>query len=151
MKGPKRKDPIIRLASREDLPTILPLFRAYQKHYGQLTAAGKEQTRRFLAEQLGDPAAGFCLLAFDNHEAVGFALAYLTVSGLIAQRIAHLGDLYVAPQHRRNGIATALFEAVVREAGARGIPLVRWLSLNTNIDLNQWYNRLVKSAGTFEL
>jgi len=100
---------------------------------------------------LGDPAAGFCFLAFDDDEAVGFALAYLTVSGLIAQRIAHLGDLYVAPQHRRNGIATALFEAVVREAGVRGIPLVRWLSLNTNIDLNQWYNRLVKSAGTFEL
>jgi len=34
MKGPKRKDPIIRLASREDLAAILPLFRAYQKHYG---------------------------------------------------------------------------------------------------------------------
>lgn len=145
------KDLSIRLASPDDLPVILPLFRAYQEHYGQLTTASEEQTRRFLAEQLSNPAAGFSLLAFNGKETVGFAVVYLTVSGLIAQRIAHLGDLYVAPKHRRNGIATALFDAVVRETGARGIPLVRWLSLASNTDLNRWYNRLVKSAGTFEL
>ncbi|PTY07860.1 hypothetical protein DB347_06435 [Opitutaceae bacterium EW11] len=141
----------IRPASDGDLASLLPLFRDYQHHYGQLTSAGEEQTRAFLGDLIADPRSGFVLLAVREGSIVGFAAVYITVSGLIAQRIAHLGDLYVAPKERRSGVATALFDAVSQEARSRGIRLVRWLSLSSNTDLNRWYSRLVKPAGTFEL
>ncbi|HLP01977.1 MAG TPA: GNAT family N-acetyltransferase [Opitutaceae bacterium] len=143
--------PLLRLATPADLPALLPLFRAYQEHYGQLTSAGEEQTRAFLAEFLADAKTGFIVLACTEDRLVGFAAVYLTVSCLIARRIAHLGDLYVVPASRGAGVGTALLDAVSAEAGRRGIGLVRWLSLSSNTELNAWYRRLVEPLGTFDL
>lgn len=141
----------LRLATPADLPDLLPLFRAYQEHYGQLTTAGEEQTRALLADLLADPAAGFVALAHRGDQLVGFAAVYLTISGLIAQRIAHLGDLYVIPEGRRHGIGTALFDAVSLEARRRDIGLVRWLAVSGDAELNAWYRRLIPPLGRFEL
>ncbi|HEY0943721.1 MAG TPA: GNAT family N-acetyltransferase [Opitutaceae bacterium] len=141
----------IRLAAPQDMPALLPLFRNYQDHYGQLTVAGEAQTQAFLADHLRHGDHGFVLLAWSGRIAVGFASVYLTASGLLAERLAHLGDLYVVPEQRRRGVGRALFDAVSAEARQRGIRLVRWLSLGSNVELNRWYNRLVNSAGNFEL
>ncbi len=143
--------PHLRIATPADLPDLLPLFRAYQEHYGQLTTAGEEQTRALLADLLAGPAAGFVVLAHRGNRLVGFAAVYLTISGLIARRIAHLGDLYVVPDLRRQGIGAALLDAVSAEAGRRGVGLVRWLSLSSETELNAWYRRQVPPLGTFEL
>lgn len=143
--------PTIRIANLGDLASLLPLFRAYQSHYGQLTNASEEQTKTFLAEHLANSQAGFVLLACEDVTAVGFATVYFTVSGLIAQRLAHLGDLYVSPEYRKRGIGTALFDGVTREARARSIQWVRWLSLSSNKELNHWYNRIGRASGPFEL
>ncbi len=143
--------PNLRLATPADLPDLLPLFRAYQEHYGQLTTAGEEQTRALLADLLADPSAGFVALAHRGNQLVGFAAVYLTISGLIAQRIAHLGDLYVIPEFRRHRVGTALFDAVALEARRRDINLVRWLAVAGDTELNAWYRRLVPPLGSFEL
>lgn len=142
---------IISPAVAEDLVTVLPLFRSYQEHYRMLTNASEEQTRRFLHDLIARPESGFLLVAKIGSEVVGFAAAYLTVSGLIAQQLAHLGDLYVAPEHRKRGIGTELFEGVSSEARSRGVGFVRWLSLSSNTDVNTWYAKTVKPVGTFEL
>jgi GNAT superfamily N-acetyltransferase len=90
-------------------------------------------------------------MASINEVPCGFAATYFTVSGLIAQRLAHLGDLYVVPEFRKRGVGTALFEAVSGEAYARGIGLVRWLSISANDEVNAWYRKIAKPIGTFEL
>lgn len=148
---PMQPTPAIRPATLDDLPALLPLFRAYQAHYGQLTAVSEAQTRAFLADHLRRSDGGFVLMAWSGEVAVGFAAVYFTVSGLIAERLAHLGDLYVVPDRRYQGLGTSLFDSVSMEARRQGIRLVRWLSLSSNTELNRWYNRLVKSSGSFEL
>jgi ribosomal protein S18 acetylase RimI-like enzyme len=141
----------VRRASVEDLDVLLPLYRSYQDHYGQLTQASESQTRQFLLELLRDARSGFVLLAFEEGNLAGFAAVYFTVSGLIAQRLAHLGDLYVQPPFRKRGIAQTLFDNVVVESRANGVSSVRWLSLESNRELNEWYARLAPPSGTFKL
>lgn len=141
----------LQLATPGDLQRLLPLFRAYQDHYGQLTNAGEEQTRALLSDLLADPTSGFVVLAHRDSRLVGFAAVYLTISGLIARRIAHLGDLYVVPTSRGHGVGTSLLDAVSAEAKRREIGLVRWLSLSSNTRLNAWYGRMVPPLGSFDL
>ncbi len=147
MKSPAQ----LRLADPSCLPGILPLFRAYQSHYSALTTASEEQTREFLAQLLDQRDKGFILIAEVGDEIVGFATGYFTVAGVMAERLVHLGDLYVAPEHRSQGIATSLVNRVTEHARRHGIGFVRWLSLASNTGLNQWYESLGAQGGDFKL
>jgi GNAT superfamily N-acetyltransferase len=139
------------IGTPECLPQLLPLFRAYQAHYQQLTSASEEKTKSFLAELLSHPKQGFVLLAIVDGQLIGFATGFFTISGVIAERLLHVGDLYVEPAFRRQQIGTALMMRVVDEARARGIPFVRWLSLSSNSTLNAWYESLGAQANEFKL
>lgn len=139
------------LADSSSLDRILPLFRAYQHHYQVLTSASEEQTRAFLKQFLTNTETGFVVVAEIDRAIVGFATGYFTVSGVIAERLVHLGDLYVAPDHRSQGIATSLVHRVADVARQRGVKLVRWLSLAANTGLNRWYESLGATSGEFKL
>jgi len=142
---------VLHLAAPGSLEKILPLFRAYQEHYSALTSADETKTRRFLLELLAKPEAGFAVTAESEGKVVGFATGFFTVSGVLAEHMVHLGDLYVIPEYRHQGIATALINRVTEEARARGIGLVRWLSVAANTELNQWYASLGATSGDFKL
>ena len=96
----------IRAATVSDVEALLPLFRRYQAHYSQLTTATEEKTQAFLAELVSRPAQGFALIAEGELGIVGFATGFVTVSGVLAERMIHLGDLYVDSHFRRQGVAT---------------------------------------------
>ena len=145
------KKPQLRLAIPTDVDAILPLFRAYQNHYNQLTNATEEKTRSFLKELVANVPQGFAIIAEVDERVVGFATGFVTVSGVIAERMIHLGDVYVDPPFRRRGIATALLNEVVQEARSRGLGLVRWLALASEIEANRWYESVVPSSGQFRL
>ena len=140
-----------RIADPSSLDLILPLFRAYQAHYSALTSATEGQTRDFLKKLLEQPANGFIILAEVDGALAGFATGYFTVAGVMAERLVHLGDLYVAPEYRRHGLATALVNRVTEQARLKGIGLVRWLSLASNTELNRWYESLGAKSGEFKL
>ena len=145
-------DPLtIRSANADSLDSLLPLFRSYQQHYSVLTNAGEDKTRAFLQWLLESPEQGFVILAEDQGEVIGFASGYYTLTALLAERLVHLGDLYVAPQHRRKGVATRLVQAVCEQAHLREIRLVRWLSVSSNSELNGWYASLGRLCGEFHL
>lgn len=141
----------LRLADPSSLDQLLPLFREYQAHYSALTSATESQTRHFLTEVISHPQSGAVVLAEVDGQIVGFASAFFTVSGVIAERMLHLGDLYVAPSQRRRGIATQLVDEVARLAQRNGIRLVRWLSVASNTELNSWYSSLGATGGEFRL
>ncbi|MFT3782122.1 MAG: GNAT family N-acetyltransferase [Nibricoccus sp.] len=141
----------LRVADESALSKILPLFRAYQAHYSALTDANESQTREFIRSLLVGPERGFFIVAESENAVVGFASGYVTVSGVMAEKMIHLGDLFVAPEHRHHGIGTALIERVTAEAKLRGIKWVRWLSLASNTNLNAWYQSLGAKPGDFKL
>ncbi len=58
--------------------------------------------------------------------AVGFTQLYPSFSSVSMKRLWVLNDLFVAPEHRRGGVATRLLEAArahARETGAKGLSL----------------------------
>ena len=75
-----------------------------------------------------------CLfLAEEDGEAVGF------VSSWLEERVARVGDLYVAESGRREGVGRALIDAVIENLRARG---ATHLMLNANLDALPFYERL---------
>ena len=141
----------IRIATVADVEVLLPMFRRYQAYYSQLTTATEEKTRAFLVDLISRPAQGFALIAESKIAVIGFATGFVTVSGVLAEQMIHLGDLYVDGAFRRQGVATRLMASVVDEATSRGVALVRWLSLASNSELNHWYESLGTSSGEFRL
>src|SRR5262245_24543304 len=141
----------VEVARESHLDDILPHFRAYQIGYGEFACASERQTRDFLAELLSEPRNGAILIALMDSRVVGFATAFATVSGVMASRMFHLGDLYVVPECRGQRIGERLIEAIRSEAARRAIPLVRWLSVSSNGRLNAWYEKRGAKSYDFKL
>ena len=68
--------------------------------------------------RLDQPGEGLYLVAWEEGEPVGHGYVAFTDP-------PELGDVFVLPQHRRRGIATALTAAAEREVAARGYDLLR--------------------------
>lgn len=86
--------------------------------------ASLEEHRREALSILEDPDGGVAFLAhLDGHGPVGFAEASLRrdyVNGCSTSPAAFLEGLYVAPPHRRRGIARRLVQAFEAWAKAKG-------------------------------
>jgi GNAT superfamily N-acetyltransferase len=141
----------IEVAQESRVDEVMPHFRAYQKCYVEFAGASERQTRDFLTELMRDPRGGVVLIASVDARIVGFATAFVTVSGVLASRMLHLGDLYIVPENRGQKIGERLVEAVRIEATRRSIPLVRWLSVASNERLNAWYDSLGAKSYDFKL
>ena len=112
-------------ASTDDLALLAPLYDAYRQFYGR--AADPALAGRFLAERLGE-AAAVVFLAVDDDGAtgLGFVLLYPSFNSVAARPTWILHDLFVDPDHRRQGVARALMEearALALASGADGLSL----------------------------
>ncbi|HTO04900.1 MAG TPA: GNAT family N-acetyltransferase [Opitutus sp.] len=142
---------VLELAFESRIDDLLPHFRTYQAGCSQFSATSEEQTRDFLLDLLRNPSSGFVVLATIDALIVGFATGFATISGVLAARVIHLGDLYVDPAHRGSNIGGQLMEEVRAEAARRGIELVRWLSVASNDKLNRWYQATGARVFDFKL
>lgn len=105
-------------AGTSDLEPLAELFDAYRQFYKQ--ASDLLGARAFLAERL-DRQESVAFLAMEEDEAVGFTQLYPSFTSAGMARIFVLNDLYVRPEFRGRGVATALLQhasAYAREAGA---------------------------------
>lgn len=73
---------------------------------------------------------------------VGFATAHPTYESGHAERGLYVGDLYVAPDHRRQGIARALLAAIARAGHARGARHLWLTARQENAAAHAFYRRL---------
>ena len=115
-----RGSPVIRAASLSDLSDLVRLTRAFYDEDGFTTADDDIRSRfaRFLAAD----DARVTVAAVDD-ASCGFALTTIRLileSGLVAE----IQDLYVDPEHRRQGIAGALIEDAASWARAQAASLV---------------------------
>jgi GNAT superfamily N-acetyltransferase len=73
---------------------------------------------------------------------VGYALFRACPSPQHPQDICFMDSLYVMPEARRQGAGTALTQAVIDTARARGWMLVRWLARQDNAKARGVYERV---------
>lgn len=130
----------IRPATLTDLAPLAQLFNDYLLFYGR--EANLAGATTFLRARL-TAQESIVFVAEAGDELAGFVQLYPTWSSLALARFYVLYDLYVAPEHRRVGIAGQLITTATefaREQGACG------LSLQTHVD-NHNAQSLYESLG----
>ncbi|BEL06777.1 hypothetical protein Q0Z83_049680 [Actinoplanes sichuanensis] len=96
---------------------VAALFDDYRAHYGR--APSPTATRAWLQDQLADRRIS-AAAAVRAGRVGGFITALVTPASLMLGSVWSIRDLYVAPEHRRIGIASTLLEHVVDSARAAG-------------------------------
>lgn len=136
----------IRPAGPDDVPALLPLFRAYCDFYE--SDPSDEGLERMIAGAIALPDdQAFVLVAADGERIVGFAACCWKWSSLRGARIVHLDDLFVEPDMRGRGLADRLIAEVAAVARRGGAPVVTWLTAPDNHRAQTVYNRV---GGTSE-
>jgi ribosomal protein S18 acetylase RimI-like enzyme len=100
-----------------DLEAIAGIFDLYRRHYGQ--AAEPDRSASWLADQL-EVGRLSVFVAEQNSAIVGFATSVQIPASLQLGHWWQIRDLFVLPDHRRQGIALALLDAVRSAAEASG-------------------------------
>ena len=82
------------------------------------------------------------LLARRNAEIAGFALFFHNFSTFLGRPGLWLEDLFVRPEHRRQGCGKALLRALARIAVERGCGRFEWTVLDWNVAAIDFYRSL---------
>ncbi len=136
----------IRLATAADRAAWLSLWMQYCHHYEvELDARITERTW----ERIVDADAPIhALLAFDEHgTALGLCNYVCHPHTWSDQTICYLEDLFVAPQGRRQGTATALIETLRERGIAAHWRRIYWITNEANVDAQRVYDRLATRSG----
>jgi GNAT superfamily N-acetyltransferase len=132
---------VIRDAEPGDVATILRLIRAlavYEKLAHEVVA-----TDAMIREALfGAKPRAHALLCEIGGTAVGFAVWFYNFSTFAGRPGIYLEDLYVEPEHRKQGIATAVFRHLARRAVAENCARFEWAVLNWNEPAIKFYERM---------
>lgn len=118
----------IRKAESTDVEALAPLFDAYRQFYEQ--PADLAGAWRFLSERMSRGESTIFLAELGG-QAAGFAQLYPCFTSAGMARIFILNDLFVTPEMRGQGVATALLRRSAEFGRAEGA--VR-LSLSTATD-----------------
>jgi ribosomal protein S18 acetylase RimI-like enzyme len=119
---------VIRRAAIDDIELLLPLFESYRQFYRQ--PADAAAARRFLLDRFRFNQSVVFLAMAGAGVAAGFTQLYPSFSSTGLSQIWTLNDLYVAPEHRRCGVATRLLDTAAEFARSCGATR---LTLSTEI------------------
>jgi GNAT superfamily N-acetyltransferase len=127
----------------EELDELLPSIAAYQRFYE--TEPDEERNRAYFARfVLGGDGPGLLLAARDAESGalLGHATLFWAESGVEAQQVVLLNDLFVAAHARGAGAGRALIEETLAVARARSCRLVRWQTALDNRTAQGLYERV---------
>lgn len=120
------------------------LWDGYVEFYG--AAVPDKITDTTWAKLMGENSRVFGLVAEvdgpKDREVIGIVNCVLHDNTWSDQLICYLEDLFVDPQHRGNGAATALIEAVVDRAKARDWLRVYWMTKADNTVARTLYDKI---------
>ncbi|MEU4623504.1 GNAT family N-acetyltransferase [Actinoplanes sp. NPDC023801] len=94
---------------------VAALFDEYRVHHGRLPAP--EDTRSWLHDQLAQRRLT-AAAAVQGEHVHGFVTVAILPASLMLGTVWSIRDLYVAPPHRRGGVANALLRYVISDARA---------------------------------
>jgi ribosomal protein S18 acetylase RimI-like enzyme len=130
----------IKQATIQDIEQIAPLFDAYRQFYGKTSDIALAHS--FLFDRLNNKESIIFFAINNTNTALGFTQLYPSFSSTRAARTYILNDLYVAPEMRRTGIATALLEETARFARSSGAARMSLSTALTNISAQKLYESL---------
>jgi ribosomal protein S18 acetylase RimI-like enzyme len=130
----------IERATLAHLETIAPLFDAYRQFYEQEPDLPK--ARSFIAARLQGNASTLLLAYSSAGQAVGFCQMYPSFCSVLAEPIAVLYDLYVAPAARQTGAGRALLVAARDHALHNGFARMDLTTAKTNAPAQALYRSL---------
>jgi GNAT superfamily N-acetyltransferase len=132
---------VLRLATAEDVPTILGFVRAlavYEHLEDEVLATEAD----FQQSLFGTPARAEALLAEVDGKPVGFAVWFYNFSTFRGRHGLFLEDIFVDPAHRGAGIGRAIFRFLAQRAIAQGCARMDWDVLNWNSTAIRFYRSL---------
>ena len=132
---------VLRMATVEDVPTILGFVRAlaaYERLEDEVLATETD----FHRSLFGTPARAEALLAEIDGKAVGFAIWFYNFSTFRGRHGLFLEDIFVDPVHRGAGIGRAIFRFLAQRAIAQGCARMDWDVLNWNSTAIRFYRSL---------
>jgi ribosomal protein S18 acetylase RimI-like enzyme len=125
----------VRAATEADLPALEELWRAFEREVPPPRHHDVDHETE-LAEIREIVDSGLAFVAENEDGVVGFALARRT-----GARSGRLTDLYVAPDARRGGVASALAGAVVETLAPQGVEHLELEVLASNVEARTVYHR----------
>lgn len=127
----------VRPATLADLDEVAPLFDAYRVFYGY--PADLDAARGYLDERLRSGTSTVLVAAVDGGPLVGFSQLYPSFCSLELAPIIVLYDLYVHPDARGAGVATALLAAARALGESTGAARLELSTARTNLTAQRLY------------
>ncbi len=132
---------VIRSAIPADVPAIFELILELAR-YERLEAAVTGSPAALEKHLFGDRPCVEALVAIVDAKLVGFALFFTNYSTFLTQPGIYLEDLFVCPEHRRQGIGASLLRQLASLAQARGAGRLEWSVLDWNQSAIAFYEHL---------
>ena len=121
-----------------ELMRKLALFEDYSDDFG---VTAQDLLARGLDDSKPTQFQAFVAELSTTHALCGYAVTTETLFTYNLRPMITLKELFVAPEHRRKGLADGLFNAVKAYARSRGAVQMRWLVLPDNKGAKQMYAR----------
>jgi GNAT superfamily N-acetyltransferase len=128
-------------ACEADTAVILEMIVGLAK-YEKLESMVVATEEKLRATLFGERPAAEVLLAWKGGECVGIALFFQSYSTFLAQPGLYLEDLFVKPEHRGQGIGTALLSRLAQLAVERNYGRLEWSVLDWNEPSIAFYKSL---------
>jgi GNAT superfamily N-acetyltransferase len=132
---------MIRPAQPADGPAYVALVRALAA-YEKLAPPDAAACERLLEHAFGSHPRYQLQVAEVDGEIVAYAAIFHTYSTFRARPTLYLEDLFVHPDHRRQGIATAMLRHLRELAVARECGRFEWTVLDWNTDAQALYQKI---------
>jgi len=139
--GPKSLPFRIRAGTVRDVPTILNLVRELAE-YERLSHEVQATPTRLRRDGFGPRPFFHTLICWRARQPIGFALYYFTYSTFLMRPTLYVEDLFILPQHRRQGAGKGLLIALARIARRKRCGRMEWAVLDWNIPAIRFYEQL---------
>lgn len=130
---------VVRQAVLADLEHLVPLFDGYRQFYG--CSSDHSAVRDFLLARYNHNES-VLFIALQDNAPVGFAQLYPSFSSVSLARTFVLNDLFVHPDHRKQGTASQLIAAVTMYAKSLGAIRLTLSTATANFAAQKLYETL---------
>lgn len=132
---------LVRRARPDDADAYLALVHALAS-FERLPPPDAAGAARLVADAFADPPLYQLWMAELDGTVVAYAVTFTTYSTFRARPSLYLEDLFVHPDARRRGVATAVLAHLRGEAETRGCGRFEWMVLDWNRDAHQAYRSI---------